>query len=71
MLIFNLNSMSRLSDSIGRFCFKLDIPHISHSAKKCMFHPMHGFQMQTHDTTKDSILEEYFFQSVDKEGQWI
>lgn len=60
--------MSRLSDSTGRFCFKLDILSISCSAKKCMFHPMYGFEMQTHNTTKDSILEEYFFSICSQRG---
>lgn len=71
MQIFNVKSMSRFTYSIGRFCFKLDIPYVSYSAKKCMCHPTYCLDMQTHSTTKDSILEEYPFQSVDKEGQWI
>jgi len=36
MQIFNVESMSRFSYSIGRFCFKLDIPYVSYSAKKCV-----------------------------------
>jgi len=71
MQTFNVESIGRFTYSIGRFCFKLDIPYVSYSAKKCMFHPMYCLDVQTHSTTKDSILEEYPFQSVDKEGQWI
>jgi hypothetical protein len=36
MQIFNVESMNGFTYSIGRFCFKLDIPYISYSAKKCV-----------------------------------
>jgi len=71
MQIFNEESMSRFTYSTGRFSFKLDIPYVSYSAKKSVFHPTYCLDMQTHSITKNSILEEYPFQSVDKEGQWI
>jgi len=71
MQIFNVKSTSSFTYSIGRFCFKLGIPYVSYSATKCMCHPTYCLDMQTHSTAKDSILEEYPFQSVDKEGQWI
>lgn len=71
MQIFNVKSLSRFTYYMGRFCFKLDIPNVSYSAKKHMFHPMYCLDMQTHSTTKGSILQEYLFQLADKESQWI